>query len=820
MDHRKASLAFLSATGLIPVKVRPGQKDPFPEWEPRKVANDDHQLTLAEIRQNEDLNVGALFSGRYVDLDIDSVVKETGLRNPYLDAALDYFLPRTPYVWGRASKPRSHRVYALHDDFERGPYGPTLRYLKSLVGGSINEFSYSLELRGGKPENGLFSVLPGSRHTGETIEWDAEIDPTMGVAFVETFRLVKALRLAVCSALIAPYWGEGVRNDMSLALAGTLWRIRKSTRAAHNLEASEETPEGIFILEEDDAIGMYNCIMKIADDQHGDERSRMLNLKNTWRKLEGEASSKVTGGKVLAELIGDVDIGKKVVRALYRLLSDNEAAEQIEKLAEQFVMWYGPGVIMDLEMVTRGRGVPWMTFIQAQASLAGKNLLIGDSKVRVVDMLFKGGIVSRVEGLTFDPSTEDLITEGSDGLYVNQWRGFQTKPSEQSVADHEIEPFLTYVKEILADNDAERNEWLLGWMADMLQVPHKKPGTALVLVGPQGAGKTFLGEHILGKIIGQSHYTQINNITTLTDKFNTIIDNRILVQCDEAIHSYQKDVASRLKSIISDGYMTIEPKGVNSYKKPNHMHLLFTSNDEHRALFIDSSPYERRFTVMKVSARRAMDLDYWSFMHLWVPMGLPKVMRWLMDYRYERRLISRPLATQAKAEMQREGVDPEVSWIISRMASGFPLGERTHNNWFDAYHSDYITKAHEKANMRMRERWPNTIMPALLEQDFKQYVRDTGRPVYSGSVVSTLRRVLPSGSLTMVAQPTIKLVDNRTGQVTMSRVRLHSWPEIEDILAHLRRIHGDVVDDMYRDFQQMPETAEMFGQPETKEEEF
>jgi hypothetical protein len=389
MDHRSTSIKFLRTTGLIPVKVRPGQKDPFPEWDPRQAVHEDHSATLAHIERETELNLGALFYGRYVDVDVDC-------SSPHVQAALDYFLPRTPFVWGRKSKPRSHRVYALHEDFDRSTFGPVLRYIKNLRSGVVDDESYSLEVRGGKPENGLFTVLPGSRHpSGEKVEWDKEIDPTVGGSFVEIARLVKALRLALVTAMIVPHWGPGVRNDMSLALAGTLWRIRTATRAAYGLEIDEEPSDAYFVLTDDDAKAIFTCVMDLAGDKHGDERARMLNLINTWKKLDAEAGAKVTGGKVLAELVGP-KVGPQLVRALYRLLSDNDAAEQIERLSEQFVMWYGQGVLIDLDMVSTGRTIPWMTKEQASNSLGGKKLIIGDKKIPMVNMLFNTTIISRV----------------------------------------------------------------------------------------------------------------------------------------------------------------------------------------------------------------------------------------------------------------------------------------------------------------------------------------------------------------------------------------------------------------------------------------
>lgn len=761
-------------------------------------------MVLRELQSRTELNIGALFAGKYVDIDVDN-------DNGMLHQALDHFLPETPWVWGRASKRRSHRVYALHDDFDRGPWSNTLRYIKGLRGpdpdkkekiGSIDEYSYSVELRGGKPENGLFSVLPGSVHpSGEAVEWDAAVDPTMSGVYVETERLVRALRLSVVAAIVARHWVSGTRNDLSLALAGTLWRIRTASMAAFGLENDEATPEGYYVLDEPDAEALFRCIMKLAGDNHDDERSRLLNLKNTWRKLDSEAGSKVTGGKVLAELIG-AEVGPRVVKALYRLLSDNDSAEQLEALAERYVMWYGPGVIVDLDMVAGSRDNPWMTKFQAEASLGGKNMIIADKKIPIAKMLFGSGIINRIVGLTFDPSQNDLIVQGPHGLLVNQWRGFAIEPCDQRIEFDQIKMFHDYVLEVIADGNKDYAHWVFSWLADILQNPHKKPGTALVLVGVEGAGKTFLGEHILGKIIGSVHATQTNSVSTLTNQFNTIIDNKIFLVCNEAIHSYQKDVASRLKSLITDETIVIEPKGINSYTKPNHMHMMFTSNEEASAIFISASPYERRFTVLKVSDHRARDIRYWDDMHLWTPANLHRIMRWLMDYRYDRKLIMRPLETEAKRVIQKVGVDQEVAWILQRISEGFPLSVHTHQFWFEAYNSETMLPTEQQAGTLRRDAWPDLVVPSSLENDYRSYVRSMGKPVHSGSVITNIRRVMPSNALGLVRQTSVHYIDPKRGNIVRTRVRMAAMPSVDDILTHLKKRYGGIIDDI------LAETAE------------
>lgn len=784
LRNREISLQFLRATGLIPVKIRPKQKDPFSDWDPRKAKLSDHNATLEYLRNDPNLNIGALFFGKTVDVDIDTT-------DPSLLAALDYFLPKTLYTFGRASKPRSHRIYTLHEDFNRDQFSGILKFVKNL---KIKDTSYSVEIRGGKIENGLYTMLAGSTHpSGEEVEWSGNLDPTVSGSFVKLEQLVTGVRLAQAAALISRHWTQGLRNDMSLALAGMMWRIRSRSMTSLGIDMESEIDDGVFLLTEDRAKSLMKAVMTIAGDDENDVRSRLLNLTNTWKKLDADPASKVTGGAVLGEMMADE--GEILIKSLYRLLSDSEGIEQLEKLCEDFCMWYGQGVIIDLNMVATGADVPWMSKEQATNSLAGRKIKVGDKKIPLSNIMFNTSILQRVMGMTFDPSTNDRFVQTPQGTKINQWRGFETEPCPQRVSDSEVEPFLQYVTEIVANNDEGLANWVLDWCADLLQKPAEKSGTALVLVGVQGAGKTFLGQHVLGKIIGKAHYVQINKIESLTDKFNMMTsDNKIFVQCDEAMHSYQKNVAAQMKSIITDETLTVEPKGVNAYKKPNHMHLLFTSNEENTAIFIDPTPHERRFTVSKVSSARAKDIVYWEEMHAWIKLGLPKVMRWLLDRPYDKKNILRPYLTDAKRDIQRVGVDPEVSWLINRVASGFILSEKSHQHWWQAYDSKMVTDNDKKRDSLRRDYWPDTVHLPTIEEDFKNYVRAHGKTVYSGSVFTNIKRVVPKDSIVQSGQISVEYNDPRHGQLIKNRIRVYTFPSQDEILDHLKFIYGDVVD--------------------------
>lgn len=803
MNHRQITLQFLRTSGLIPMALPPKSKAAYPNWDPRKAKlQRDHSHVLHQLLNSPDENIGALFAGKFIDIDDDTDPKSG------VSAALDHFLPQTPFVWGRAHKRRAHRVFVLNNDLDRSVWGGLFTRIKKLKLGGI---SYSVEFRGGKHESGMYAVLPGSIHPeGDEYMWADSIDPTISMPMSNDFDLIRRVRFAIVAAIMSNYWVEGQRNDLCMAFSGLMWRIRAATLAMSGKGSDEDVDDRVghemLVLSKEDAKSILQAIMLLGGDDEADRRARMGTFDNSWRKLETDPSAKVTGGKALAEMIGEE--GGDVVKALYWLLCDSDGVEQFEELSERFVLWYGPGVLVDLDLIAKGVPTPWMTKDQARNSLGDKRIRIGGDRIDLAPLLFKMPIIQRIYGMTFDPSKNQMLVENELGLQVNQWHGFNVVPCEANVKDKDVKPFLDYVLEVLADGNEEMAKWILAWIADMFQEPGKKPGTALVLVGVQGAGKTFVGEHIIRPLVGARHSVAIHSASTLTDKFNTIIDNKIFVQCDEAIHQHEKVTAQTLKKVITDDTIQIEPKNVNAYHKPNHMRVLFTSNNEDRAIFIDASDNERRFTVAKVSTKRAKDLEYWTFMHQWTKANLPKLMKWLLTYQYEKRLIMRPVDNEAKRNIQKVGLDPELAWIVSRVASGHILGEHGQQHWWQAYHSDHITdKDKDQGNLR-REVWPNVISMQAIEEDFKRFIRAHGRTVYSGSVATSIKRVLPPGSVRFVEQPAVTYIDQRSLQKVKVRPRLYSLPTQDEIRKHLRVTYGQMVDEMieqHEDFASKPE---------------
>jgi Protein of unknown function (DUF3987)/Bifunctional DNA primase/polymerase, N-terminal len=157
-------------------------------------------------------NIGVLLgaaSGGLVDIDLDS---------PEAVKLADFFLPKTGLVFGRRSKPKSHRLYICEDASYKKFNNPLMLKSDSEVD---RKNACIAEIRGNNGGKGLQTVFPPSVHpSGEHIEWHSEgAAPTIMAADLE-----RAVSKLCAAAIIAKYWRGGIRQEMALAVGGILLR--------------------------------------------------------------------------------------------------------------------------------------------------------------------------------------------------------------------------------------------------------------------------------------------------------------------------------------------------------------------------------------------------------------------------------------------------------------------------------------------------------------------------------------------------------------------------------------------------------------------
>jgi hypothetical protein len=196
--------------GWQPVPIARGQKKPRNNaWQSLAITE-----TNVERYFGDDDNVGLRLgarSGGLTDVDIDCAEA--------LALAKD-ILPATEAIFGRRSKPRSHRLYIT--DLHTTEQKATLRFMEPRALANGEEPATLVELRIGAGDKGAQTVAPGSVHpSGEKVRWDTEGEPR-SVSGTDLKRAVAVV--AAAALLIRHYPASGSRHEAALVLGGVLAR--------------------------------------------------------------------------------------------------------------------------------------------------------------------------------------------------------------------------------------------------------------------------------------------------------------------------------------------------------------------------------------------------------------------------------------------------------------------------------------------------------------------------------------------------------------------------------------------------------------------
>lgn len=202
-----------------------------------------------------------------------------------------------------------------------------------------------------------------------------------------------------------------------------------------------------------------------------------------------------------------------------------------------------------------------------------------------------------LKGNTFDRL--DFIPTFEDGKVpagvFNLFQGFPEVDAAQSV-DRKI---LDHLKHVLCAGNEAFYEYVLNWLAHLIQHPTDKVGVCLVFMGTQGTGKNlfweWFGKHVLGR-----YFTVLNRVEQLTGKFNKRMESKMLCVLDEVTNYGTRKDNDQLKSIITGKTLWLEPKGCEAYEIADYCRFVILTNSN-KPVRIEAS--DRRFPIIECGKR-------------------------------------------------------------------------------------------------------------------------------------------------------------------------------------------------------------------------
>jgi hypothetical protein len=242
--------------------------------------------------------------------------------------------------------------------------------------------------------------------------------------------------------------------------------------------------------------------------------------------------------------------------------------------------------------------------------------------------------------------------------YYNLWRGFAVEPAEGDCS-----LYLRHIRDNVCRGDSAVFQYVIGWMADAVQNPTRRPGTALVLRGKQGTGKGTMMKWF-GALFGQ-HYLHVNSAAQILGQFNAILRDALVVFADEAFWAGDKSHEGAFKRLITEDTLVIEAKFQPASVTPNYVRLVVASNHE---WVVPAGLEERRVVVLDVSEERMQDHAYFAAIERqMLAGGLAALLKHLQGHAAAVDLRKLPV-TAALIEQKLQSLDGVLEWWASRLS--------------------------------------------------------------------------------------------------------------------------------------------------------
>jgi hypothetical protein len=254
----------------------------------------------------------------------------------------------------------------------------------------------------------------------------------------------------------------------------------------------------------------------------------------------------------------------------------------------------------------------------------------------------------RFDDVVFKPSGN--ISEGE----YNFFEGWSYEPVEG-----DCQGYLDHIKDNICSGDDDLYEYVLDWMAHIIQHPEDKVDKCLVLRGSQGTGKGFFIQEF-GALFGKAFH-HLTNMGPLVGRFNSELANRLLVFADEITWGGKKSEGSRLKTFISEDVINIEFKGKDVVPMENFSRLVIASNHD---WVVPIEGGDRRYVVLDVNDNMKENKSYFSRIHNNMLKGGREALMHILKTRdLTKRDWSVKPKTDAIDDQKMLSLEPHENWI-------------------------------------------------------------------------------------------------------------------------------------------------------------
>ncbi len=270
------------------------------------------------------------------------------------------------------------------------------------------------------------------------------------------------------------------------------------------------------------------------------------------------------------------------------------------------------------------------------------------------------------------------------------------------VENVDLTPILHHI-DVMSGNEKDGAAFILDYMAQIVQYPAILSGIAILLYSEQGAGKDIITQWFGSKVLGEHQYYMLGKASKLFGSFNSDLQGKLLVHCDEVNKETMITHNDDLKRIITNGYIRIEAKGKDALaNKRSYARFFFTTNNRDALKIEDSN---RRYAVFRSSSEHRNDMKY--FNDLAEFLERPEVVRAFYDFLMKRDISefhwSKIPNTSIYKEIKESSMDSILQWVLEE-EDGFAEDDGTAKQlktteWLQLYNNWAVSNNIERASI-------------------------------------------------------------------------------------------------------------------------
>lgn len=275
----------------------------------------------------------------------------------------------------------------------------------------------------------------------------------------------------------------------------------------------------------------------------------------------------------------------------------------VEKLNKTHAVVSVSGQTFILREFVNEKGKPDITLCR----LPDLRLLYASSRVVTSDLLNRTRDTCIIDAWVEMPNRRTyagivFAPQGAPDGYYNLFRGFPVPP-----IGGDCSLYLQHLHDNICRGNGVYYEYLLNWMAHMIQRPGELPGIAIVFRGAQGVGKGVATDE-LGRLV-EPHYIALSGMEQLVGRFTAHLKDKLLVYANEATWGGNKAAEGALKAMITDPDSSVEQKFKDVVRIDNYKRIMVSSNEDWA---VPISKDDRRFFVLDVGSTHKEDHAYFA----------------------------------------------------------------------------------------------------------------------------------------------------------------------------------------------------------------